>query len=295
MIDAFASDSEDEVPTSAMLERILVHAAAVEIIETSPVELDSAEAARIAVSGAEIAELARYLTIVDGGVGDTCRCPGWPTILVHDGDGQQIALLSLHHQTRIRGLGNCDADLQNASGLTDWLAEHGLTKSREVQLMRDRQRVEEEQRRTAWVAAAPPPLNGAAEAVSMQEGDAEARLADLVSEHYPEAIERIRALLSWAGFPPRHAAGTPWYEFAPQRILLTESTESIYEALVSTPPTPAQLDGFAELCTSFEWTASPRPEIPHQLRSQLIAHVQDTGTEAMRFRMRHGYGSGQSV
>jgi len=70
--------------------------------------------------------------------------------------------------------------------------------------------------------------------------------------------------MAWAGFPPRHsttAGGTPWQELAPQRIVAAESTELIFDALTSTSLTSAQLDGAAELFTSFELTASRGAEI----------------------------------
>lgn len=294
MIDALAFGNENAAPTTALLEEILARAARIEIIETSPDELDRTDTARIAVSGPDIGDLAQRLAIVDGGTGDHCRCLGWPTILVYNAKDDQIAQWTLHHQTGIRGLGSCDAELRDAPGLTEWLAERGLTGSHEMQLFLARQRAKDEQRRAAWVLVAPPGLAAAAESASQREDGAEARLAELVKQQYPDTNERVRTLLSWAGFPARHDDGTPWYELAPQRILLGESTESIYEALTWTPPTPAQLDGAAELFTSFEWTGSSRAEIPEWLKLQLIAHVKASGTEPMRLRMHHGYGKGLS-
>jgi hypothetical protein len=73
------------------------------------------------------------------------------------------------------------------------------------------------------------------------------------------------------------------------------AAESIYAELAATPPTPAHLDGAAELFTCFEWAGSARAAIPGGLRSQLIAHVEATGTEPMKFRMRHGCGAERSV
>lgn len=286
---------EGEAPSTALLERILAQAAEVEIIEAPPGGTDDDDAARITVSGPEIAELARLLEIVDGGTGDRCRCLGWPTILVHDGRGHEIAQWTLHHQTGIRGLGNCDAELRDAPALTDWLAEHGLTGSREVQHMLARQRGEAEQRRAAWVSAAPPALAEAAESASNREEDGESRLAALVARRYPDPLERIRTLLAWAGFPARHGGGTPWHELAPQRMLLGEPAESIYQALSTMTPTPAQLDGASELFTCLEWTATPRADLPGQIAARLIAHVEATGTEPMKFRMRHGYGAGSAA
>ncbi|MCM0673124.1 hypothetical protein NCC78_00010 [Micromonospora phytophila] len=276
------------------MERVLAKAAEVLIIEASGDELDRTDAARIVLSGKEIAELARLLAVVDGGTADRCLCLGWPTILVLDVTGRELARWTLHHQTAIRGLGSCDAELRDGAGLTGWLAEHGLTGSREVQQMLARQAVENEERRVQWVKAAPPTLVRAAKAASRRETGAEERLADLVARRYPDALERIRALASWAGFPPRHTTttgGTPWYELAPQRLLLAEPTESIFNAMASASLTPDQLDGAAELFTSLEWTRSQRAEIPESLRSLLIAHVTATGTDPMKFRMRNGYGA----
>ncbi|WP_326558518.1 hypothetical protein [Micromonospora sp. NBC_01796] len=288
--------TDGEAPTTALLERVLAEAAEVLIIESSPDELRRTDAARIVVSGSEIADLARLLAIVDGGTGDHCRCRGWPTILVSDPSGRELARWTLHHQTGLRGLGNCDAELRDGPGLTDWLADHGLRRSREVQQLLARRAADDEERRTAWVHAAPQPLAEAAEAVSLREAGAEERLADLAARVYPDAGERIRNLVAWAGFPPRRTSadgtnGTPWYELTPQRILLAEPTEAIFDGLTSATLNPNQLDGAAELFTSLEWTSPQRADIPEALRSLLVEHVAATGTDPMKFRMRHGYGA----
>lgn len=73
--------------------------------------------------------------------------------------------------------------------------------------------------------------------------------------------------MAWAGFPPRHTTtmgGTPWYELAPERMLLTEPTESIFNALASASLTLGQLDGAAELFTSLQWAGSQRADIPNR-------------------------------
>ncbi|MFI6760031.1 hypothetical protein ACIBF5_12925 [Micromonospora sp. NPDC050417] len=294
MTDAPAIASGDTAPSTALVERVLAEAAEVLIVEASPDELDRPDAARIVVSGKEVAELARRLAVVDGDTGDRCRCMGWPTILVSDAAGREIARWTLHHQTAIRGVGSWDADLRDGPGLTDWLADRGLSGSREVQQLLAGQAAEEEARRVQWVKAAPPALAEAAKAASRRETGAEERLADLVARRYPNTIERIRTLVAWAGFPPRHTTtmgGTPWYELAPERMLLTEPTESIFCALTSASLTLSQLDGAAELFTSLQWAGSQRADIPEPLRSVLIAHVTTTGTDPMKIRMRHGYGA----
>ncbi|XVV16903.1 hypothetical protein ACQP2X_21750 [Actinoplanes sp. CA-131856] len=203
MIGGQERNSDDVAPSTALLEHVLAQASEVLIVEAYADEIDEPDAARTMVSGEDIGQLARRLAVVDGGTGDHCLCMGWPTILVSDGAGREIACWTLHHQTGIRGLGNCDAELLDGPGLTDWLADRGLTRSREVQQVLAREAAETEERRAEWVAAAPPGLTEAAERASRGEPGAEEALAGLVVRLYAEPIERIRALTAWAGFPPR--------------------------------------------------------------------------------------------
>ncbi|MFI9723869.1 hypothetical protein ACIHFE_30140 [Streptomyces sp. NPDC052396] len=288
-------------PTTARLRDVLNRAVRVLIVEGPPDQADSADLARIVVTGAEIADLARVLAIVDGGTGDQCRCHGWPTIMVHDSNSELIACWTLHHQSGLRGIGNCDADLRDGPALTAWLAERGLTRSRDIQAMRAAQQAEAERRRMRWIQAAPAGLSDAAADVAQERErdldawphpmpDAEDRLAALTRHHYPDAIERIRLLLAWAGIPSRESTGSQmWYDTAVQRQLLAEDPDVVLAALTARPPGPAQLDGAAELFSSFEWTSAHGKHLPEPLRSVLIAHIQADGTDPMRFRMHHGY------
>lgn len=256
----------EKIPTTALIERVLSRAAEVMIVETSPHELDRSDAARIVLRGEEITDLARPLAIVDGGTGSRCRCLGWPTILVLDAAGTQIACWTLHHQEALGGIGNCDADLRDGPSLTRWLADRGLTGSLEVQRMLAQHDADQELRRKSWVNAAPEGLRAAAESVSQSSGrDAETQLAELVVRHYPHAMVRVRVLLEWAGVSERHGDGNWWYELAPQRMLLMESTESIFQALLVAPATALGLDGAAQLFTALEWTESRSAEIPEPL------------------------------
>ncbi|MEV5986276.1 hypothetical protein AB0L85_14800 [Streptomyces sp. NPDC052051] len=292
---------DEGAPTTARVREVLNRAGRVVIAEGSPDEVDSADVARIVVTGAEIAELARLLALVDGGTGDRCRCKGWPTIVVHDVEGGLLACWTLHHQSGLRGVGDCDADLRDGPALTEWLAERGLTRSREVQAMLAAQEAEADRRRLRWLQAAPAGLRDAAMAVSDPSRhdpkassdrlrDAEARLAALVQERCPDGIERIRALLAWAGVPARESTGgLKWYDLAVQRQLLTEEHDLVLTALATRPPSPAQLDGAAELFSSHEWITAHGKELPEPVSSMVIEHIQAVGTDPMRFRMRHGY------
>lgn len=292
---------DDGAPTTARLREVLNRAGRVVIAEGPPDKADSADVARIAVSGAAIADLAERLAIVDGGTGDRCRCNGWPTITVYDTAGRPIACWTLHHRSGLRGLGDCDADLRDGPALTEWLAERGLTRSREIQEELAARDAEEDQRRLRWLQAAPAGLRDAAtevcdppgsdlEAWSDRLREAEARLAALVLRGYPDHIERIRVLMAWGGVPARESTGgLKWYDIAVQRLLLAEDPDLILTALTTRPPSPAQLDGAAALFASMEWTTEHGKQLPEPLRSMLIGHIQAEGTAPMRFRMSHGY------
>jgi hypothetical protein len=281
----------NKAPTTARLRELLANAASVLIVESSPDELDRVDAMRVVVTGDEIDGLAQVLSVVDGGTGDRCRCLGWPTIVVSGADGRELARWTVHHQRFLGGLGDSDAELRNGPALTEWLAKRGLVGSQEAQLMAAREEAEFEGRRVRWVGAAPAGLASLAQAVTHQEEDAERQLADLLSLRIPDLVERVRTLATWAGVPARENNGTFWFESLPQRLLLAQSTEAIFDALLMAPLSPTQLDGAAELFTCLEWVRPMRAEVPEPLRSQLIAHVTATGTEPMRFRMRHGYGA----
>jgi hypothetical protein len=296
-----AEGAGEDRPTTARLRQVLDSAERVVIVEASPVEADSADLPRLTVTGAEIGELARLLAIVDGGTGDKCRCDGWPTITVYGTQGEPIARWTLHHQSGLRGLGDCDADLRDGPALTAWLAERGLTRSRWVQEELAREEAEEERRRTGWVRAAPEGLAQAAADVARPPGrDYEAwsdgrqhagdRLAALVRQHHPDSGERIRLLLAWLGVSARRSSGgLKWYDMAVLRQLLAENPGLVLAACVETPLHPAQLDGAAELFSTVEWTKAQGRNLPEPLKSLLVEHIRADGTDAMRFRVNHGY------
>ncbi|MFI1567916.1 hypothetical protein ACH4ZX_33670 [Streptomyces sp. NPDC020490] len=294
--------------TTARLGDVLNRAGRVVIAEASPAKADSAGVARIVVTGAEIADLARVLALVDGGTGDRCRCNGWPTIMVHDVKGELIACWTLHHQSSLQGIGDCDADLRDGPAVSAWLAERGLTRSQEVQAELAVREAEADRRRLRWLQAAPAGLRDAAMEISNPPGrdpeawsgrlrDAKARLAARVEDDYPDGIERIRALLAWAGVPARESTGgLKWYDMAVQHLLLAEDADLILTALATGSPSPAQLDGAAQLFASLEWTGAQGKHLPEPLRSMLIEHIRADGTDPMRFRMHHGYyGAEQSA
>ncbi|MDQ1012964.1 hypothetical protein QFZ82_007449 [Streptomyces sp. V4I23] len=291
----------EDRPTTARLREVLDRASRVVIVEASPSEADSVDLPRLTVTGAEIGELAQRLAIVDGGTGDMCRCSGWPTITVYGTQGDPIARWTLHHQAGLRGMGDCDADLRDGPALTAWLAERGLTGSRRVQEELAKEETEEERRRMRWIRAAPDGLGQAAadvarppardyDAWSRGSQHAGERLGALARQQYPDSRERIRLLPAWAGISARRSSGgLQWYDMAVLRQLLTEDPGLVLAACAVSPLSPDQLDGAAELFSALEWTRAQGRQLPEPLRSLLIEHIRADGTDAMRFRMQHGY------
>ncbi|MEU2180070.1 hypothetical protein [Streptomyces thermolilacinus] len=122
------------------------------------------------------------------------------------------------------------------------------------------------------------------------------RLGALARSRHPDRGERVRHLLAWAGASARDGAGSKWYETAVLHLLLAEGTGPVLDACTPTPLSPAQLDGCAELFATVEWTREQGGELPEPLRTRLVEHIHADGTDAMRFRVRHGYyGAGRAV
>ena len=120
--------------------------------------------------------------------------------------------------------------------------------------------------------------------------EAKDRLAALSRQRYPDGIERIRVLLAWAGIPSRESTGgLQWYDMALQEQLLSEDPALVLAAAATRPSSPDRLDGAAELFGSTKWTEAHGRGLPKPLRSMLGEHIQADGTDAMRFRMSHGY------
>lgn len=298
---AYGIRSRGGAPTTARLRDVLRLAACVVISEGMPDVAEAVGVPRIVVSGAEIADLARVLAIVDGGTGDRCRCPGSPTILLRDGDGELIARWTLHHRIGLRSIGACDAELRDGPALTAWLAQRGLTGSREVQAGRAAWEAAWHQRRERWLQAAPAGLRDAATDISepperdwrawrVRLRDAEARLTALVRDGYRDEVERILVLAAWAGALVRESVGgRTWYEEAAEKLLVAEDPGLVVAALAFGSPNATRLDGAAHLFASFAWTAANGTDLPEPLRSALIGHIRAEGTDRMRFWVRHGY------
>ncbi|MFJ1754656.1 hypothetical protein [Kitasatospora sp. NPDC088134] len=282
----------------------LGRAARVVVVAAVPSGADDPGADRLELTGDGIVELAGLLAVVDGGTGDSCRCPGWPTVLLYGADGGEFARWTLHHGSALGGAGDCDAELLDGAALDAWLAARGLTGPQRVREELAAEQARGELRRRRWLAAAPPELAAAAAEVareseddlsawSEQQRQARIGLAGLARWHWPDRDERIRALLAWYGLAAREeTGGQRWYDLAIGEQLLAEEPESVLAALTVRPPGPEHLDGAAELFCTLPWTRAQGKGLPEPLRSALLGHVEACGTGPMRTRAAWGYYGG---
>ncbi|MFC7330998.1 hypothetical protein [Marinactinospora rubrisoli] len=118
----------------------------------------------------------------------------------------------------------------------------------------------------------------------------------LVQDVHPDGIERIRVLPAWAGVSGREpTGGLRRSDKAVREQLLAEDPGLVVTALATGSPSPAQLDGAAELFGSFEWTGVHGRRLAEPLRSMLIGHIPADGTDRMRGLLGRGRcGAGRS-
>ncbi|MFB7383254.1 hypothetical protein ACFC6U_33745 [Kitasatospora purpeofusca] len=65
---------------------------------------------------------------------------------------------------------------------------------------------------------------------------------------------------------------------AVQQQFRAEDPDLVLAALATRPPSPAHLDGAAQLFASIEWTGAHGKQLPEPLRSVLIGHIEADGT-----------------
>ncbi|MGK5556546.1 hypothetical protein ACSNOI_33540 [Actinomadura kijaniata] len=108
--------------------------------------------------------------------------------------------------------------------------------------------------------------------------DTKDRLGALARHRYPDGIARVRALLEWAGIPAREpGGGLRWYDMAVVDLLLAEPADLVFAALAASSPTPAMLDGAAELFCHLKWVETHGDRLPEPVSAMLTRHIQSTG------------------
>ena len=229
---------------------------------------------------ADIAALHTTLRIVDG-PGGHCMCFGGPTLEMLSGDRTRLALLGIHHGLAIRwNRWKDDARLIDGHLLLTWLAQRGVVgplRDFEAQEALQRQGMQDWDR---WLAAMPSALIPVWSGALGQFGSVDiVPLRTVLEGGLPDESKRILALLEWFGSGAGPWSGFPSYEVAAEELLLGYSTARIIQAVESTRPSSAQLEGAARLFAGWSF-GKQRPqglkELPDALRKILWHHVKDT-------------------
>ena len=97
----------------------------------------------------------------------------------------------------------------------------------------------------------------------------------LIIREYPDVPSRILKLLEWNGSGAGPWTGFPSYEEAPDLLLFDYSTPVILNAIQSTKPSDAQIEGAARFFGGWNFSQKrpkDRATLPPDLRKTLLAH-----------------------
>jgi len=206
--------------------------------------------------------------------------------------GKELGVISVFDDLTIEFSGwTDDARISNRENILAWFDARGISQPR-VQIESDEaleKAVEAVSQR--WLAAMPPGLRplwpGILENEQWWSAPSEAPkssariLEPVLTDEYPDAGRRIRALFSWFG-----SVGGPWtgyeaWEDVAAEMLLAYSGPQLVEALQAEPLTDAEAEGAARFFVGCVPGASFRPpddfslisQLPGDLKGVLLNHV----------------------
>lgn len=263
-------------PSQAKLAEVLARTTRVRIVSIAPA--DGGNVLLDTSAPEHLADLRRYLAIVEDPSYFHCMCMGTERFELYEGD-LQIAFIGLHHGESIRwtNVWESDALLADPEGMVRWLARVGvegpLREAERASTGAARYRAQ----RADWLRAMPSslaPFRGALDdAVPGQPlRGAEVMIAALRAEH-PAPGAAIRALFAWFGSGAGPWDGFPSYEAGPEALLLVHDTRALLSALEGRTLSDAEAQGAARLFGGYSFRRD-RPEdarlLPPALRAVLL-------------------------
>ena len=273
-------NSTAPAPTQESLSALLARVTRVRVIGAGMVEDRAMPGPVLLETSAadQLTALRTDLAIVDDPAGfGHCLCFGWPTIELFEGRKLRAAL-GLHHGRTIRwNQWKGDAPLAHPVALLRWMADLGATGPLS-KFEQDRARAEAEIAEwERWLAAVPAslaPFRSGFEAWT--QGTAQLDVSEMLKAlavEFPDAGQRVRALLVWFGKGSGRWNGYPEYEAIPEQFLLALDTRQLLGALEERAPTPEEAEGAARFFAGWEFQKARRAEIetfPPELRALLL-------------------------
>ena len=225
-----------------------------------------------------------------------CMCLGNPAIELYAGK-KVMAVIGFHHGRSIRwDAWQYDALLADGMGLVNWMAQRGVKGPQQEVEAAQRRQEEAARQIQKWAEAMPVSLrpfwdqmmqtgfgfntfypdsvSSAASAGEPQASPASPMMQALEGE-FPNADERVQAVLNWYSQGAGPWSGFPAYEQAAETLLLEFPTPLIIAALEHHNLTTEHLEGAARYFAGWEFNRSKpqdRETIPTSLKEQLLAH-----------------------
>lgn len=243
-------------------------------------------------------DLKSAITLKAKGGPFACACMDGPEIALLKGK-EEIATVWNHEGTAIgSSVWKGDWENRNPDRWLRWFDTRGMSYARKFyeQMQSEQRKAEiDEQHWLKAMPAALKPLWSKAQSQyhpPLQFPDLQPLNAAL-AQQYPDAGDRIRALLAWFGSGAGPWSGFPGYEEIAAKLLRQYPTTDVIEAVEGRGLTDEELEGAARLLGS--WTPlSDRTPIPTELRRALLVHCLQSLDEDKKDRARKAFESDKS-
>jgi hypothetical protein len=221
-------------------------------------------------------DLKSAITLKTEGRRFPCACVDGPEIALLR-NKQEIATVWNHEATAIgSSVWEGEWENQNSDRWLRWFDARGMTYARQFFNQRQFEQRKEVIDEKRWLNAMPASLRPLwSKARSQYNPPLEfpdlRPLNAALAQQYPEADDRIRALLAWFGSGAGPWSGFPGYEEIAAKLLRQYPTEEAIRAVEGRSLSDQELEGTARLLGS--WTPIPdRTPIPTELRRALLDH-----------------------
>lgn len=221
-------------------------------------------------------ELKAAITLRPRGGPFVCACVDGPEIALLK-SGKEIATIWNHEGTAI-GSSVWQGEWNNADPdrWLRWFDARGMTYARAFFKEMHAQESKAEQDERRWLRAMPSSLKPLW-ANARRQYNPPLEFPDLkpldsaLAKQYPDAHDRIRALMAWFGSGAGPWSGFPGYEEIAAKLLLEYPTPELIKAVEGTKLTEQEIEGAARILGSWKPNSGPTP-IPRELRRTFLEH-----------------------
>jgi len=240
-------------------------------------------------------ELKSAITLKRKGGPFVCACMDGPEIALLK-NKKEIALVWNHEGTAIgSSVWNGDWENSDANRWLSWFDKRGMTSAREFfnETQAEAKRTTVDEKR--WLKAMPSSLKPLWSSAVNQYNppgefpDLKPLNASLLKQ-YPDAYDRIRALMAWFGSGAGPWSGFPGYEQIAEKLLRQYPAAELIKAVENRNLSDQELEGAARIFGSWTPVSDPTP-VPSQLRQTLLEHCLKSKDQDKVERARKAFAS----